>query len=303
MTALRIAWRVGRIELAMVLASGIVLASGSVLWALVLNSANPGCIDVGSGTGCFDRAFLGLASYSAGFELANRLYPGLAGALLGVIVVGREIEVGTAQFSWSVALSRPRWLIERGVATALPFLGVLVILSVTSVVIWSAAHPGVRADASLPGFGTRGPSVVARGIASYCMAILIGAALARVLPAFLAAAFVALPIALLGLGLATVGITPEALDVLSPPRVVGEPLVLDERYRAPDGSLVSWEDAVALAPQGVSADEWAYQRSVAVGIPGTRYPEVALRELAWMAGLSAASAAGAMWLVSRRRPH
>jgi ABC-type transport system involved in multi-copper enzyme maturation permease subunit len=298
---LRIAWRVSRLELLIVLGAGFVLATASVLFALVLNGANPGCINVGTSDGCFDRRYFDLAYYGEWFQVAYWLFPGVAGALLGVIVAGREIETGTAQFSWSLALSRPRWLLERSVATAFPLLGILVVLAATSQIVWSAAHPGLSPDASLSGFGARGASVIVRGIVVYCVAVLVGAIVGRVLPAFLVAAAVVVPLTLFGVGLATLGMVPVALDVSSSGGISGGPLVLDELYRAPDGALVTWEEATALAPPNVDVGEWVYDQRVAVGIPGNRYPEVLLRETAWLAAISAASSTVALAVVRRRR--
>jgi hypothetical protein len=300
-SALRIAWRVSRLELLIALGAGFVLGSASVLFALVLNAANPGCIDVGSGEGCFDRRFFDLAYYAEGFQVAYWLFPGVAGALLGVLVVGREVETGTAQFSWSLALSRRHWLLERGVATAVPLLGIFVVLAVTSQIVWSAAHPGITPDASLSGFGARGVSVVVRGIFVYSVAVLVGAIVGRVLPAFLVAAAVVVPLTFFGIGLGTLGMIPQALEVSSSGRISGEPLVLDELYRAPDGALVTWEEAAAFAPPDVDVGEWVYDRKVAMGIPGTRYPEAQLREMAWLAALSVASSIVAVGVVRRRR--
>ena len=302
MSALRIAWRVSRLESLMVLGAGLVLLAASILFALLLNGVNPGCIDVGSEQGCFDRRYFDLAYYAEGFQVAYWVFPGAAGALLGVLVAGREVETGTAQFSWSLALSRSRWLLERSIATVLPLLGILVCLAVTSQLVWAAAHPGLSPEASLSGFGARGASVIVRGIFVYCVAVLVGAIIGRVLPAFLVAAAVIVPLTLFGVGLGTLGMTPQALEVSSSGRISGDPLVLDERYRAPDGALVSWEEMAALAPPDVDAGEWVYDHRVAIGISGTRYPEVLLREIAWLGAFSAASSIVALGVVRRRRP-
>lgn len=117
---------------------------------------------------------------------AMAFLPIVIGLILGVPIVSREIESGTAQTIWSLASSRTSWLAWRLLAIAALALALLVGLALASEILWVARAPsGVpnRFDDA----GLHGPVVLAKGLAAFGLATLIGAVLGRTLPALIAA--------------------------------------------------------------------------------------------------------------------
>ena len=115
--------------------------------------------------------------------------PILVGLVLGVPVVAREVEQGTAQIAWSLSLSRTRWFLWRGAPV---FLGATLALSVFAVggEVLVRGRMGLS-DPGFLSFADRGPLVVLRGIAFLAIAAFVGAWIGRTLPALITAAALA----------------------------------------------------------------------------------------------------------------
>lgn len=138
----------------------------------------PGCAGVAQ--------FLLLSS-----DWGNRLFaamaivPWLVGSLVGVVVVGREIEGRTAVLAWSLAADRRRWLLPAaGMALAL----VVVLIGPSAVLsgeLQRAGRPWVAPDATFDNYGLRGLPVFARAVAGLFIGLLAGAVTGRVLTALL----------------------------------------------------------------------------------------------------------------------
>jgi hypothetical protein len=120
------------------------------------------------------------------------LLPFVVGLLLGVPIVGRELELRTAALSWSLTGDRVRWLLAR----FLPVLGLaliaLVVAALAVAEMARAAHPwnymGPGRIPNLTELGSEGSTLVGRGIMALGIALLAGALIGRTLPAFAAAA-------------------------------------------------------------------------------------------------------------------
>jgi hypothetical protein len=120
------------------------------------------------------------------------LLPFVVGLLLGVPIVGRELELRTAALSWSLTGDRLRWLVAR----FLPVLGLaligLIVAAFAVAEMARAAHPwnylGPGRIPSLTELGSEGPTLVGRGVMALGIALLAGALIGRTLPAFAAAA-------------------------------------------------------------------------------------------------------------------
>lgn len=120
------------------------------------------------------------------------LLPFVVGLLLGVPVVGREIELRTATLAWSLSGDRPRWLLARVLPVlALALIG-LVIAAILVAEMARAAHPwnylGPGRIPSLTEIGSEGMPLVGRGLMALGIAVLAGAVIGRTLPAFAASA-------------------------------------------------------------------------------------------------------------------
>jgi hypothetical protein len=116
----------------------------------------------------------------------------VVGLLLGVPVVGREIEMRTATLAWSLSGDRVRWLLSR-LLPVLALAGVGLVVAATLVAEMArAAHPwnyqGPGRIPSLTEIGSEGAPLVGRGLMAMGVAVLAGAVIGRTLPAFAASA-------------------------------------------------------------------------------------------------------------------
>lgn len=135
------------------------------------------------------EAFWPVAS-QAGFVASpiGVLLPFVVGLLLGVPVVGREIEMRTATLAWSLSGDRRRWLLSRLLPAVSLAVSGLVIAAVLIAEMARAAHPwnylGPGRIPSLTEIGSEGAPLVGRGIMALGLAVLAGAVIGRTLPAF-----------------------------------------------------------------------------------------------------------------------
>ncbi|HEX5451569.1 MAG TPA: hypothetical protein VFW86_04200 [Candidatus Limnocylindrales bacterium] len=118
-------------------------------------------------------------------------FPLLAGLLLGVPLVGREIEWGTAPLAWTLARSRRRWLLARALPLAVVLAIVLALPALTAEVLEGARDPLANPWTSFTDAGLRGPLLVGRGLLTFGLAVGVGALLGRQLPALIVAGVVA----------------------------------------------------------------------------------------------------------------
>lgn len=161
-STLRLAWRMQRWEMALLVGAALALTAV----ALVLPSTEGG----GGGDARMIVLFLTLVG------------PILIGSMLGVGLVAAEIEHGTAQVGWSLARSRFRWLFIR--ARPLATVGVLVclVLGAATARLMDETSPSNIFMAAM-----RGPIVALHLLSALAVATLVGAVLRRVLPALLVA--------------------------------------------------------------------------------------------------------------------
>jgi hypothetical protein len=188
--------------------------------------------------------------------LALGVLPFAVGLVGGVPIVGRELEARTAQTAWALAASRRRW-IGRQLWPVVTVLGLAIAFAATAGSLLegtrSAYFPTILGD-----IGLHGPSLVARAMAAFGLGLAAGAGIGRTLPAFIVGAAVAI-------GLLVVQSTAKEAWVAAQPRVllegvqVGNPLFAgmwaSEAWRAPDGRLLSDQDAFALVPAEGMADD------------------------------------------------
>jgi hypothetical protein len=228
--------------------------------------------------------------------------PFLGAAILGVPIVGRELERGTTRLAWSLAPSRRHWFGSR----LLPILAVVAVVAVSLALgaerLFAARSPDMDMGASFDDYGFRGPLLAARAIALFAVAVTAGALLGRALPALLVglAAFLAI----------LVGVQ-AAHDAILEREVVYRPM---EEYRPGDrnmigalrlrdGSIVRWDqvDPVYLDDGRVLVDGELADMIQAI-IPGERYAEVAGREAAAFGLIAIVLLGATAVIVDRRRP-
>lgn len=239
--------------------------------------------------------------------------PLVSGLILGVPLVGREIEQRTAATAWALAGSRSRWLAGRLVP---PLALVLVLggaLAVASAVLFGAVSGDGVWSTSSDSAMFFGFPVMAHVTLGFAIGLVAGALIGRTLPALIIGAVVTLVVVAFALlqqaaeqSRALVSETPDGVvfyqdepaDLLDPS--------IDWRFSTPDGSrYLTREEALATVPAGVpDVRQWLrdhYQ-------PEYRGPSDAVAR-AWQTKESVAvmAAAGLLLLVAfpiveRRRP-
>lgn len=326
LTWARLSFRQQRWELILVVV-GTAIVAGVMLWfanhLTAMIAANSGCLpttDSGPGPGCSQ---LVLESYYETQRWASQLLafsfaaPFGMGVLLGGPLVAREIDGGTAQLAWTLSRSRVTWLLRRIAFVAVVVAVLLGVLAVTSEILAAALWPDSDLAHDFTYAGRRGWLVVVRGMGALGLGLLVGAVVGRVLPAILASALV--------IGLAFTG-----LSLLQDRWLEREAVVWDQAsqvlpagsmyvasgIRTPDGVTYTWAEAHERGLDGSYIDEngamFASEADMLAGrslgtdiafvIPGSRYPEVTLREGAVAGGVGLAALALAALVVRRRRP-
>lgn len=231
------------------------------------------------------------------------ILPALSGLILGIALVGKELDQGTTTFVWSIGPSRRRWLLERVVPVGLAI--VVAGLAAGALADWLEAlrSPGIDPAASYGHLGLRGPIVGAAGLAFFGLALLVGSGLGRVLPALLVAGTLVI-VAYLGVTLATdAQLRTETVFVYGqdggvPGRVV------DYLVQDPSGEVMTWQEAydryaeVLDGPNGTPADF----RTVLRVNPPEIYPLVIARMALLYATLGLVSIVLSFAVVERRRP-
>jgi hypothetical protein len=181
--------------------------------------------------------------------VALGILPFAVGLIVGVSVVGRELETRTAQTAWALAASRRRWL-WRQLWPILVVLGLAMAFAATAASLLEASRTAYYLGV-LDSIGLHGPLLVARAFASLGLGLATGALLGRALPALIVDAVVTFMLLFLG------GTAREAWIQAQQPveleyAFVGNPMFdgrwYEQAWRAADGSLVSEFEANALVP-------------------------------------------------------
>jgi ABC-type transport system involved in multi-copper enzyme maturation permease subunit len=233
--------------------------------------------------------------------------PVLAGMLLGVAVVGRELETGTASLAWTLSRSRRRWYLTRALLLGAIVAGVLFIPALTAEVLERARYPLLEPSSSLNDGGVRGPIFVERGLVAFAVGIVAGAILGRQLPALIVT--IALSLVVL-LGFETgVGSWERSLAEWRPAAedLSAADLSYDQQYQdRVTGALVDQQIVWANAPQvnGGPDDAWIGQHYILVSLvlPGNRYGLIVMGETAALGGLTFLLLGAGLLIVDRRRP-
>ncbi len=253
------------------------------------------------------EAFFRIQRDEAGLVMtAMNALPLVVGLLLGVGLVGREIEGGTAATVWALAGSRRRWLLGRLLPILVILVAVLAFAAVATELLAAARVPWQFGRPSFDDAGLHGPGVVARGLAAFGLALAVGAWSGRMLPTILLSALLALFLSVGGHVLLERWVEANAHEIAVPSWFNGEydgGKFTGQFYRLPDGSEVSSFDIGALAPPGVDPDAWvAGLHVVAVGVHSPDYPGWVATEIAAFGAFGLAWLAATFAIVERRRP-
>jgi hypothetical protein len=236
--------------------------------------------------------------------------PLLAGILVGVPLVGSEIETRTATIAWSLGPSRRRWLVTR-VAILVVGLAVVLALPAFAADLLSGVRPPEYDPATTTtiDYGLRGPLVVLRGLAAFAIGTLVGLVMGRVLPALLVGGVaVILMWNLLGTWMYS-GWPPAEEVVCRPDQYCidyGERVFVDDA-----GVRHTFDEVVALAPMdpakvddGSEFAEWLENNfeALSVAIPGEKLGFLVVREGAALALLTVGLLGASIVAIERRRP-
>lgn len=308
MSTARLSVRLFRFELTavvsvLVLASALaVLAAASIsglapparCFEPYVDMPPPGCEAAG-------QAFYEAQSLASPLVIVLAIGPALAGALLGVPIVAREVERGTARLAWSLTPSRTRWFAGRVVVSLLVLVAVAYLAGAASDRLHGAFRPDVDLTHAFDSYGLRGIIVAARALLVFGVAVAVGAWLGRVLPALLVGAGLATAL-LVGGTMAQQAVMATETVATDPAMVATGDLWMDQRFRLPDGSLVGW--AYFVGSEDQLYDELGNSRypEVAMVVPGARYRFTEARETIALLGASAVALVVAGLLVERRRP-
>ena len=309
-------------------AAGTALLTGLMLWMAwqlrLLAASEPGCPDpTAYVAGCekFVQRFSELGDWGRQLLFLSWGAPFGMGLVLGVPLVSREIEQRTAGMAWSLSRSRAWWLARRVAFLVLVLIGLLGVLAIVSELLTAAVLPTLQLDSDFTWYGRRGWLIVARGLASLGIGVLLGAAIGRLLPGMLIAGFASVLVFVsLSLGMdrwleADAVLLPAmngnagnevgdrslgwrielaSGEVVSPDELFGRPSMVNVNedmegrlYNSPDGTL---------RPENFIG--WSRELLV----PGRMYQAIVLRESAVAGGLGALLLLMAAGVVGRRRP-
>lgn len=221
----------------------------------------------------------------------------LAGLLMGVPVVAREIEQGSATLAWTIGGSRRKWLIPRIFVVGIVVLVLVGVPSLAADLLETSRHvPPVPGD-SLLDHQYRGLVVAGRAIAAFGIGTVVGAALGRSLPAVLIGVLLAIP----ALGGAELAFDAWRKSEAVPIDTTGS-LYVSQTYRDRDGRLLQPGEAERI----LSPEDPAFGRRftfVALGVPASRGGEIVTREFAAYLAAALIAVAGTIMIVDRRRPY
>ncbi|HEX5451570.1 MAG TPA: hypothetical protein VFW86_04205 [Candidatus Limnocylindrales bacterium] len=226
------------------------------------------------------------------------VFPIGGGLIVGVPLVAREIEWGTAPLAWTLARSRRRWLVGRAVPLGVVLAVVLAAPAFSGQLLEGAAEPSLDPGASFQDFGLRGAPLIGLGVLSYGVAVAIGTAMGRQLPALIVAGCMAVGLLVVSDGaLRTLGRGFTSVVDASTVEVPLGSFVVDEQIRDPDGVLhpiVNSATYVGDGPPGGGTYVWLL-------LPGDRYPAVASVFSGVLAAVALGLVGASAEIIERRR--
>ncbi len=307
-TQLRLAWRLQRSEIAFVGVVCLCLSAAGFWLAADMRSMLTGCGTPTAARAC-DLIYSFQDSHGqrvALTQMAIGFVPFVAGLVLGVPVVAREVELRTAPISWPLAGSRLRWLVWRLAPLLVLALVPISVLAVAADQLAHAYFP--HNDLGFVQYEARGLPLIMRSVLMLVSGVAIGALLGRVLPGLLVGIGLAVAVSVV-LSMALPHWVPSTeLTVAESAQSGPGPITTDVRYRMPDGRMIDAQageeiiNAAYEANHGAEPDPSTLPQEVYYGIAASRYPEVLVRETAVLGLAAIGMGALAVFAVERRRP-
>ena len=323
----RLSFRLQRLEILLLAAAVLVSSALMLWWAFELTgvtAAYPDCpFFDGDATGNCATAEQRFFEIFGTAEIISRnmwLAGFAVGLVLGVPLVAREVEHGTAQLAWTVGRSRVRWLLGRVAFAALVAAALTAVLAVMTEVLAAAMRPDINTSQSFEHYGNRGPLIVGRALLGLGAGVLVGAVVGRQLPALLLGVFVVGGLYAASWAAFPVWYRGEA-EVRRIGDWLGSPLWIESGIELASGERMTWaevyggenaepwqeifvsEDGTYYASEvDAEAERDPLAREYILIIPEERYGEIVARETVvfTVAGLLLIGSAAAV--TSRRRP-
>ncbi len=324
-TQARLAFRLQRFEILAVAFAALVIGISAIIVRLRLDSVGvpTPCWQQWFGTGgqatgdceTLARQFFSITGDEAGKVMAAMaILPLFIGLFLGIPLVAREIETGTAPTVWALVGARDRWLVGRLVPVVVVLVLSLGFLAAASEFLWLGRQPWGPA-VNLSDLGLHGPGVLAKGLAVLGLAVLVGAIIGRTLPAVVIGVLVCFFLYMgaqiaQGLWLQSEARNHVTTSTESPEVLYPGGTYFSQGWIGPDGRLIfDYEEAAALAPAGVDPNEWLYSGPAGgglamfqSGVPGSAYPTWSLIETAGLGAVGLVGLGLVFVVVDRRRP-
>ena len=309
MTALRLAWRLQRAEILFVAALCLGLAAAAAWLAFDMRSIFAHCEPGGPPEAPCGVIYAFQNSYGNAvqtMDLVVGLVPFIAGLVLGVPIVCREVEHRTALIAWPLARSRLRWLAWRSIPVFAVALVLVAVLAVASNEMWRAYFP--TSDIGFAEYESRGIPLVTRPALMLAVGLAAGAVIGRLLPSLLVGIGLSVAV-LVGFGVVLPYWVPSAELTGGELVVFGPgPLRTGAEYRLASGEIVSAQEGEIFMQSlyeesgGEEPDPAEMPEQIMYGISADRYPEVLLRESLAITAVALAVTATAVMIVRRRRP-
>lgn len=311
----------------LLLGLGVVFAIGLMLWMtsqlLGITAAYPECdffldedhVALPAGCDLASQSFFESYSNAEIFLRNGWLFGFGVGLIVGIPLVARDIEQGTAPLAWTLARSRTRWLLRRILFGVMVVAVLLAGLAIMTDVLGAAMQPNDDLSRSFHFEGNRGVIIVARGILALGIGLLVGAVLGRQLPALL--------LGLIVTGLLYAAVTfavgrwneAEAIEAWYD-QDLGAPLFVGSGVRLASGERLSMAEFYGDGNEAFQSDDGQMYATAAdaeaardpIGqeyilvIPGERYPVIMARASLVTAGAGVLLMIGAALVTNRRRP-
>jgi hypothetical protein len=317
MTWFRLAYRLHRFELRLLLTAAALLVVGSIWVTLRLTNARAAelaCIGAANALPTrpdgvcqqFQPVLDSLMTTGTLLAAAAAVAPFMLGLLLGVPLVASEIEARTAGIAWTLSPSRRRWLLDRLIPVLLIVGTALLLIGLAGDALARSYPAFDGADPGFAGYGMRGPLLAVRGVAVVFISVAVGAVIGRTLPALLVSGAVCLAM-LVGLSLfqdtlmqaEAVPLPMGSTQTGASSKIYGTGLRDDIT-----GQVISFDEYYAMSgADPMDPGEVPGMTMVAYQVPGSRYPDFVLREAAALGAVSLLFGGLAFVVVQRRRPY
>lgn len=286
----------------------LLLSAGVVAARLLAFDLPAACLDPASAdAACQGRQFDATAyrsfaeSWIGPLRVGAALLPALAGIVLGLSTVAKELDQRTAVLAWSVGPSRRRWMLQRVVPLTVGVFLLGVACERLIVALIHLVDPGtVDIPQQFETMAYSGFAPAASGISAFGVTVVVGAMLGRLLPSLLAAgAFVLFASLLIQQGNDQL-MSGESL--ISEPSLAGPGRQVDSLLRTQDGRIISWNDAFPQYADPNTGQLLPGVTEMVRYVPIEIYPQVAARYVLFhlLVGLTALTLA--FVVVERRSP-